>query len=90
MNSTTDPRFWKCYFDLPKSVRDVVWKNYHLWAKDPFHNSLNFKKILDDPPVWSARCGGDYRAAGVMDGDTIIWFFVGSHAQYDRLIKLMK
>jgi Txe/YoeB family toxin of Txe-Axe toxin-antitoxin module len=90
VNSTTDPSFWKCYFALPKDVRDVVWKNYQLWSKDPFHNSIKFKKILSDPSVWSARCGRNHRALGVMDEDTVIWFFVGVHDEYERVIKTLK
>jgi hypothetical protein len=28
----------------------------------------------------------DYRALGVKEGDEIIWFWIGSHADYDRLL----
>jgi hypothetical protein len=28
----------------------------------------------------------DYRALGVREGDEIIWFWIGSHADYDRLL----
>jgi hypothetical protein len=36
---------------------------------------------------YSARVGIGYRAVGVLDGDTITWFWIGSHANYDRLLE---
>jgi hypothetical protein len=47
---------------------------------------LRFKKVHDDPPIYSARVGIAYRAAGVLDGDTVVWFWIGSHADYDKLL----
>ncbi|WP_449363080.1 ParE family toxin-like protein [Trichothermofontia sichuanensis] len=38
-------------------------------------------------PIYSARISKSYRAIGQLDGDTVIWFWVGSHAEYDRLLE---
>jgi hypothetical protein len=54
--------------------------------QDPGHPSLRFKKIHSELPIYSARISINYRAVGQLDGDTVIWFWVGSHAEYDRLI----
>jgi hypothetical protein len=33
------------------------------------------------------RVTKSYRAVGVREGDTIIWFFIGTHAEYDRMLE---
>jgi hypothetical protein len=48
---------------------------------------LHFKKVHPDPPIYSARVGIGYRAVGALDGGTVVWFWVGSHADYDRLLE---
>jgi hypothetical protein len=47
--------------------------------------SLQFKKV-DEPNVYSVRVGLGYRALGMMDGTDIVWFWIGSHSEYDKLI----
>jgi hypothetical protein len=48
---------------------------------------LHFKKVHADPPIYSARVGIGCRALGTMEGDTVIWFWVGSHADYDKFLE---
>jgi len=57
-----------------------------LFRGNPRHPGLHFKRVHDDPPVYSARVGIGYRAVGVPDDNTIVWFWIGSHADYDRLV----
>lgn len=83
MNSKAVPGFWEGFNRLPEKVQIAAQKQYDLWIQDPHHPSLRFKKVGD---FWSARVTGSYRALGVMDGDTIIWFFIGTHAEYERLL----
>ena len=59
---------------------------YQLFRQDPFHPSLRFKKIEQTGNVYSVRIGLGYRALGVLDGSVIIWFWIGSHADYDRRV----
>ena len=47
--------------------------------------SLRFKRVHAALPIYSARVGIGYRALAIVDGDTAIWFWVGTHAEYDRL-----
>ena len=86
MKSITTERFRKAYSALPEHVRVSALKAYKLWHKDPLHPSLQFKKIHKTQPVYSVRISLSCRALGVKDKDTLIWFWIGSHADYDKLI----
>jgi hypothetical protein len=57
-----------------------------LFHDDPEHPSLRFKKVHATLPVYSVRVGLGYRALGRKDGDTMIWFWVGTHAEYEQLL----
>lgn len=57
---------------------------YRLWRKNPGHPSLHFKKT---GKIWSVRVDDQYRALGDLRGDTLYWFWIGSHDDYERLIK---
>ncbi|MGJ8726253.1 MAG: ParE family toxin-like protein [Roseibacillus sp.] len=71
------------YNKLPAHVHERANKQFQLWEKDHYHPSVHFKKV---GKYWSARVTGSYRAVGLLDGDTIVWFFIGTHAEYDRLL----
>lgn len=59
---------------------------YRLFRADPRHASLRFKKVDKESNVYSVRIGLGYRALGVVDGSTVVWFWIGSHADCDRLL----
>lgn len=80
----TTPRFWSCYNALPEEVRDIADKGFQLLKENPRHPSLHFKKV---GAFWSARLGLYYRALAVEDGPDFIWVWMGTHDEYDRLIK---
>jgi hypothetical protein len=75
--------FWEAYRKLPKSVRAVADKNYSLLKENPKHPSLHLKKI---GRFWSVRVGAPYRALAVEVDGGLLWFWIGSHADYDALI----
>jgi hypothetical protein len=76
--------FWEAYNKLPEPIRTLADKNYALLKENPQHPSLQFKKI---GRLWSVRVGLRYRAlAAEADGD-LVWFWIGSHADYDALIR---
>ena len=83
MNHLATPDFWDCYNKLPASVRKVADRNFDLLKRDSSHPSLHFKKV---GRFWSARVGIQYRALAVEAGEDLVWFWIGSHAEYDRLI----
>jgi hypothetical protein len=78
------PHFWKRFDALPKEVQELARKNFKLLKQDSRHPSLQFKRLGD---YWSARVGLHYRALAVEDGTDFVWVWIGSHAEYDKLIK---
>ena len=87
MKSSTTERFWKCYVALPEEVKRRAKEAYALFVEDPHYPSLHFKRIHSTRPIFSVRITIDYRAIGVVDGDEITWFWIGSHSDYDKLLK---
>lgn len=83
MKHLASPRFWSHYHSLPEVIRNLADKNFELLKADPHHPSLHFKKIGE---LWSVRVGIHYRALGLDNRDTIVWFWIGSHADYDKLL----
>ena len=72
---------------LPVTVRDQAARAYALWRSDPQHPSLQFKRVSQSRPVYSVRIGIGYRALGLREANEISWFWVGSHAEYDEMLK---
>jgi len=83
MKHFASPKFWACYKTLPKDVKDLADKNFELLKADPKHPSLHFKQIGN---LWSVCVGKHYRALGFDKKEGIVWFWIGSHANYDKLI----
>ncbi|MBC8867900.1 MAG: hypothetical protein H8E44_00695 [Planctomycetes bacterium] len=86
MNSRTTRQFRELLAALPRHVRQQAREAYRLFRDNSRHPGLHFKRVHDDPPIFSARVGIGNRAVGVRDGDAIVWFWIGSHAEYDRLV----
>ncbi|OED36474.1 hypothetical protein AB833_28130 [Chromatiales bacterium (ex Bugula neritina AB1)] len=84
MNHFASDSFWKSYRALPARIQDLADKNYQLLKANPKHPSLHFKKV---GPYWSVRVGLQNRALAVESDGDMVWFWVGSHAAYDKLIK---
>ena len=87
MRSRTTKTFWKLHDALPQSVRLQAQIIYIRWKRDPFHTSLDFKRISQRLPVYSVRIGRSWRALGRRDDDTVTWFWIGSHEAYNQIIK---
>ncbi len=75
--------FWRRYEVLPERIRMLADKNFALLQTDPHHPSLHFKPV---GRFWSARVGLDYRAVAIPVEDGMLWFWIGTHADYDRLL----
>lgn len=84
MNSKTHRRFWDCFAALPAQVQAVARKQFALWRTNPDYPSLMFKELR--PGLWSVRINRQYRALAYREGAEVIWFWIGAHAEYDRLI----
>jgi len=83
MKHFASPSFWELYDELPSTVQEVADKNFKLLKSDSKHRSLRFKKV---GKYWSVRAGKKYRALGIDVEKGILWFWIGSHAGYDKLI----
>ncbi len=83
MKSETLPSFWKNYAELDPALKRRARKAYQLWAENPFHPSLRFKCINPAKNLWSVRITRGIRAIGVLDNDTVVWFWIGSHDDYE-------
>ena len=86
MKSVATTRFWRCYEALPTEIQLQAERAFRLWSADPSHRSIDFKQVHATRPVYSARIGRHWRALGLREGDTIAWYWIGSHADYDQLL----
>jgi hypothetical protein len=77
------PEFWLLLERLPARIQDQAHRNYDLLKSDPRHPSLHLKQI---GRFRSVRVGRRYRALGVNVDDGILWFWIGTHAEYDRMV----
>jgi hypothetical protein len=86
VNSRTTPRFRKAYNGLPPHVQKQADEAFALFQQNPYHPGLHFKRVHSTQPIFSARVTLHYRALGVLEGETLLWFWIGSHADYDQLL----
>jgi mRNA-degrading endonuclease RelE of RelBE toxin-antitoxin system len=86
VKSRTTVQFRKSLAQLPDEIRKQARVAYRQFQNDSNHPSLRFKKVHPTLPIYSARINKSYRAVGQLQDDTVVWFWVGSHAEYDRLL----
>jgi hypothetical protein len=87
LNSVTTERFRRLYAAASARRQEQIKRAYELWRENPAHPSIRFKKVHDTEPIYSARVALDWRALGVLEGDTVVWFWVGPHDEYEALLK---
>lgn len=87
MKSRLTEDFLAGFATLPDSVKAQARKSYRLWKDDPSHPSLRFKRIHNHEALYSVRVSKGWRVLGLLEGDLITWFWIGSHAEYDKLIR---
>jgi len=80
----TTASFWEWYHQLPEGLRDRAEKQFALLHESPSHPSLQLKPVGE---FWSARVTDSHRALAVREGNEFTWFWVGSHDEYERLLK---
>jgi hypothetical protein len=86
MHSRTTRQFWRLFSDLPADVQRDAKRAYALFRSNPAHPGLQFKKLEGEDDIYSVRIGLEYRALAVMKKDRVVWYWIGSHAEYDRLV----
>ena len=87
MRSQITADFVSCFRDLPVRIQRLARKNYKLWKENPSHPSVQFKLVGKRSPVYSIRVGIGWRALGLKVDDVIVWFWIGSHASYLKLLR---
>ncbi len=86
LKSVTSNKFRKALSGLPKNVQERARQSYQIWKLNHHHPGLHFKQIHKDQPIYSVRVGLSYRAIGIIENETMIWFWIGSHEEYNNLI----
>ena len=91
MNSETLPEFWEYFGALSASTRIKAGKAFALWKANPKHRGLHFKKVNDRKPyLFSVRIDIRHRALArletINDVETFVWFWIGTHDEYDHII----
>jgi len=88
MQSKLTRQFRVLYKALPASIRSAAVNSYQLWRNNPKHPSLHFKPV--EPKrlhVWSVRVTADYRALALVEHNTATWFWIGTHKDYDKILR---
>ncbi len=80
----TTSRFWIFYSQLPQEIQVLADKNYRILKDNPRHPSLHFKKVGE---LWSVRVGKNFRALGFEETEEIVWFWIGAHEEYEKILK---
>jgi len=86
VKSYATEKFWKAFEKLPLHVQNKARNSYRLWKENPYHPSLQFKQIHSTKPIYSVRVGIGWHTVGIKDGDEIVWYWIGSHEEYNDLI----
>ena len=86
MTSVATPRFWGLFQALPPEIQRLAVKNHNLWRRDPRHPSLRLRRLQGSDDRFSIRVGDHYRALGRLTGEKMVWVWIGTHSDYDRLV----
>jgi hypothetical protein len=85
--SRTTEKFRALFALLSNTIKAQAKEAYQQFRKDPYHPSLQFKRVHSSKPIYSVRINLDYRAVGIIQDNEIIWFWIGSHNVYEKLLK---
>jgi hypothetical protein len=72
MKSKRTKRFRELLKALPDAAKRQAYAAYRLFKGDPFHTSLQFKRLSQHKPLYSVRIGISYRALGMREEDDLI------------------
>lgn len=86
MRSRTTEAFRRQFSRLPEDIQRQTREAYTLFQDNPRHPSLRFKQVHPSRPIFSVRISRDYRVVGIREGEEIVWFWIGSHTDYEQLL----
>jgi hypothetical protein len=55
-------------------------------APTPIIPACSSRRVSVRQPIYSVRVGLSYRALGLWEGDTVTWYWIGPHDEYDALL----
>ena len=87
MKSKVTKEFLEQFEMLPPKIKEQSRKAYTLWKANPNYPSVHFKRVSKQQPIFPVRIGIEYRALGLLQEDTLYWFWIGTHAKYDELLR---
>jgi hypothetical protein len=87
VRSVATSGFWKLFQTLPPDVQELAVKSYKLWRDNPDHPSLRFRRLKGGKDRFTIRVGDHYRALGRLTDGIVTWAWIGTHAEYDRLVQ---
>lgn len=90
MRSRSTAKFRALFERLPEPVRAKARAAYRRWSENPTHPSLRFKQVHHALPIYSVRIDLDYRAIGILREDAMVWFWIGSHAEYEKMLRSLR
>jgi hypothetical protein len=85
--SRTTRRFRRCFGALPLETQEQAREAFRRFSEDPSHPGLRFKCVHRSEPIFSVRVSLDSRALAVREGDVLLWFWIGSHSDYEALLR---
>jgi hypothetical protein len=77
-------QFWKLYSKLPPNAKAAARIAYQKFHQDPAHPSLHLERVEFEARAWSVRVTLNYRAVALRSGDSCVWFWIGTHRDFDR------
>ena len=86
LKSVATRRFWELFRALPSEVQSLAVKNYQVWRRNPHHPSLRFRRLQGSEDRFSIPVGDHCRALGKLSGGKVIWVWIGTHSEYDRVV----
>lgn len=87
MISHINDDFRECFARLPEEIKKKTKIAFQQFSEDPYYPSLHFKQVHQTKPVFSVRVTDYYRVVGLREGDAMLWYWVGPHSEYERIIK---
>jgi hypothetical protein len=90
ISSRINARFRKAFQKLPKEVQKQAKRTYQQWKQHPYQPTLEFKQVHPTRPVYSVRISLKWRAVGILENKVMVWFWIGSHEEYNNLLNLLR
>jgi len=78
-------KFWQCFNALPVDIQQLARSSFAQLKENPLHPSLQFKAVKNGA-YRSVRVNLGYRALGIPIKVGVQWFWIGSYADYDKLL----